>query len=83
MGSRLLFINIYCYQFATTNHKQTFINKHIHHLNTGAYLRKIVHMASTEIALNIYNLIIIIVSPDIHVYVYYKAFAKLLQEREY
>jgi len=40
-------------------------------------------MASTEIALNIYNLIIIIVSPDIHVYVYYKVFAKLLQEREH
>jgi hypothetical protein len=28
-------------------------------------------MASTEIALYIYNLIIIIVSPDIHGYVYY------------
>jgi hypothetical protein len=37
-------------------------------------------MASTEIAFCIYNLIIIIVSPDIHGYVYYMFFAKLLQE---
>jgi hypothetical protein len=45
---------------------------------TGAYLRKIVPMASTKIAFYIYYLLII--SPVIHVYVYYVVFAKLLQE---
>ena len=35
-------------------------------------------MASTEIAFYIYYLLII--SPGIHVYVYYMVFAKLLQE---
>jgi hypothetical protein len=37
-------------------------------------------MSSTEIVFYIYNLIIIIVSPAIHGYVYYMVFAKLLQE---
>jgi hypothetical protein len=37
-------------------------------------------MASTEIAFYIYDLIIIIVSPDIHGYVHYMVFAKSLQE---
>jgi predicted nucleotide-binding protein (sugar kinase/HSP70/actin superfamily) len=46
----------------------------------GAYLRKIALVASTEIALCIYNVIIIMVSSDIHNYVYYMIFAKLLQE---
>ena len=45
---------------------------------TGAYLRKIAPMASTTIAFYIYYLLII--SPGIHVYVYYMVFAKLLQE---
>jgi hypothetical protein len=45
---------------------------------TGAYLRKIAPMASTKIAFYIYYLLII--SPGIHVYVYYMVFAKLLQE---
>jgi hypothetical protein len=45
-----------------------------------AYARKITPMSSTEIAFYIYNLIIIIVSLDILVYVYYTVFAKLLQE---
>jgi hypothetical protein len=45
---------------------------------TGAYLRKIAPMASTKIAFYIYYLLII--SPGIHVYVYYMIFAKLLQE---
>ena len=44
----------------------------------GAYLRKIAPMTSTKIALYIYYLLII--SPGIHVYVYYMVFAKLLQE---
>ena len=44
----------------------------------GAYLRKIALMASTKIAFYIYYLLII--SPGIHVYVYYMVFAKLLQE---
>ena len=43
-----------------------------------AYLRKIAPMASTKIAFYIYYLLII--SPGIHVYVYYMVFAKLLQE---
>ena len=43
-----------------------------------AYLRKIAPMASTQIAFYIYYLLII--SPGIHVYVYYMVFAKLLQE---
>ena len=46
--------------------------------NAEAYLRKIVPMASTKIAFYIYYLLII--SPGIHVYVYYMVFAKLLQE---
>ena len=37
-------------------------------INSGAYLRKIAHMASTKIAFYIYLLLII--SPGIHVYVY-------------
>jgi hypothetical protein len=37
-------------------------------------------MASTEIALYIYNLIIIIVSPDIHGYVYYMVFANYFKK---
>ena len=43
-----------------------------------AYLRKIEPMASTKIAFYIYYLLII--SPGIHVYVYYMVFAKLLQD---
>ena len=50
---------------------------HKHH-PPGAYLRKIAPMASTKIAFYIYYLLII--SPGIHVYVYYMVFAKLLQE---
>jgi hypothetical protein len=46
--------------------------------NAGLYLRKITPMASTKIAFYIYYLLII--SPGIHVYVYYMVFAKLLQE---
>jgi hypothetical protein len=46
--------------------------------NAGAYLRKITPMASTKIAFYIYYLLII--SPGIHVYVYYMVCAKLLQE---
>ena len=46
--------------------------------NPGVYLRKIAPMASTKIAFYIYYLLII--SPGIHVYVYYMVFAKLLQE---
>jgi hypothetical protein len=42
------------------------------------YLWKIAPMASTKIAFYIYYLLII--SPGIHVYVYYMIFAKLLQE---
>jgi hypothetical protein len=45
---------------------------------TGAYLRKIAPMASTKITFYIYYLLII--SPGIHVYVYYMVFAKLLKE---
>ena len=45
-----------------------------------AYLRKIPSMASTKIAFYIYYLLILIISPGIHVYVYYMVFAKLLQE---
>jgi hypothetical protein len=45
---------------------------------TGTYLRKLVPMASTKIALYIYYLLII--SPGIHVYVYFVVFTKLLQE---
>jgi hypothetical protein len=45
-----------------------------------AYLRKIPSMTSTKIAFYIYYLLILIISPGIHVYVYYMAFAKLLQE---
>jgi hypothetical protein len=56
-----------------TNNKST-----NHYIETGAYLRKIAHMASTNIALYIYHLLII--SPCIHFYVYYMFFAKLLQE---
>jgi hypothetical protein len=44
----------------------------------GAYLRKIAPIASTKIAFYIYYLLII--SPGIHVYVYYMVFAKLLHE---
>jgi len=43
-----------------------------------AYLRKIEPMTSTKIAFYIYYLLII--SPGIHVYVYYMVIAKLLQE---
>ena len=46
--------------------------------NAGLYLRKITPMASTKIAFYIYYLLII--SPGIHVYVYYMVFAILLQE---
>ena len=45
---------------------------------TGAYLQKITPMTSTEIVFYIYYLLII--SPGIHVYVYYMVFAKSLQE---
>ena len=54
-----------------TQHNTTLVRQ------TGAYLRKIAPMASTEIAFCIYNLIIIIVSPDIHGYVYYMFFCKI------
>ena len=47
-------------------------------INAGAYLRKTTPMASTKIAFYIYYLLII--SPCIHVYVYYMVFAKLFQE---
>ena len=47
-------------------------------VQSGAYLRKIAPMVSTKIAFYIYYLLII--SPGIHVYVYYMVFAKLLQE---
>jgi hypothetical protein len=47
-------------------------------ITAGAYLRKIAPMASTKIAFYIYYLLMI--SPGIHVYVYYMIFAKLLQE---
>jgi hypothetical protein len=46
---------------------------------SGAYLQKITPMASTKIAVYIYYLLII--SPGIHVYVYYMVFAKSLQEK--
>jgi hypothetical protein len=42
------------------------------------YLWKIVPIASTNIVFYIYYLLII--SPGVHVYVYYMVFAKLLQE---
>ena len=45
---------------------------------SGTYLQKIAPMASTKIAFYIYYLLII--SPGIHVYVYYMVFTKLLQE---
>ena len=45
---------------------------------SGAYLQKIMPIASTKIAVYIYYLLII--SPGIHVYVYYMVFAKSLQE---
>ena len=44
----------------------------------GVYLRKIAPMASANFAFYIYYLLII--SPGIHVYVYYMVFAKLLKE---
>ena len=44
------------------------------------YLRKIAPMASTKTEFYIYYLLII--SPGIHVYVYYMGFAKLLQEND-
>jgi hypothetical protein len=47
-------------------------------LHSGAYLRKITPIESTKIAFYIYYLLII--SPGIHVSVYYMVFAKLLQE---
>jgi hypothetical protein len=47
-------------------------------ITAGANLRKIAPMASTKIAFYIYYLLMI--SPGIHVYVYYMIFAKLLQE---
>ena len=47
-------------------------------VGTGAYLRKIAPMPSTKIAFYIYYLLII--SPGIHVYVYYMVFSILLQE---
>ena len=50
------------------------------HGSAPAYARKITPMSSIEIAFYIHNLIIIIVSLDIHVYVYYTVFTKLLQE---
>jgi hypothetical protein len=46
----------------------------------GVYLRKIAPMASANIAFYIYYLLII--SPGIHVYVYYRVFAKLLQKKK-
>ena len=66
-----------------TLHKKLMIEQHETHekkvvITAGAYLRKIAPMASTKIAFYIYYLLII--SPDIHVYVYYMIFAKLLQE---
>ena len=45
----------------------------------GAYLRKIAPIACTKIAFYIYYLLII--SPGIHVYVYYMSFAKLLKKK--
>ena len=47
-------------------------------ITPGSYLREIAPIASTKIAFYIYYLSII--SPGIHVYVYYMVFAKLLQE---
>jgi hypothetical protein len=55
----------YILQFFLLVFKTFFSNS----LKTGAYLRKIAHMASTKITFYIYNLLII--SPGIHVYVYY------------
>ena len=54
------------------------VNLALYYLKSGEYLRKIASMASTKIAFYIYYLLII--SPGIHVYVYYMVFAKLLQE---
>ena len=46
----------------------------------GVYLRKIAPMASAKITFYIYYLLI--VSPGIHVYVYYMFFAKLLKKNK-
>ena len=46
--------------------------------NAGLYLRKITPMASTKIAFYIYYLLII--SPGIHVYVYYMVFANYFKK---
>ena len=65
-------------------HGQAYFTFHfifLDHYYTGAYLRKIAHMASTKIAFYIYYLLII--SPGIHVYVYYMVFAKLLKEQSF
>ena len=43
------------------------------------FIRKIAPMANTKITFYIYYLLI---SPGIHVYVYYMVFAKLLQEND-
>ena len=66
-----------------TLHKKLMIEQQETHekkvvITAGAYLRKIAPMASTKIAFYIYYLLMI--SPGIHVYVYYMIFAKLLQE---
>jgi hypothetical protein len=54
------------------------INTQIHDCSgakeSGAYLRKIAPMASSDIAFYFYHLLII--CPGIHVYVYYMIFAK-------
>jgi hypothetical protein len=46
----------------------------------GVYLRNIAPMASANFAFYIYYLLII--SPGIHVYVYYMVFAKLLKKKK-
>ena len=52
---------------------------HFHFQLPGAYLRKIAPMASTKIAFYIYYLLII--SPGIHVYVYYMVFCKITSRK--
>ena len=74
------------FHYSSIHHDNEFFIRYIphlvfcllHHLLSGAYLWKIAPMASTKIAFYIYYLLII--SPGIHVYVYYMVFAKLLQE---
>ena len=51
---------------------------HFCHICAGAYLWKIAPMASTKI--RFYICYLLIISPGIHVYVYYMVLAKLLQE---